>query len=253
MSAATRRKKVDVVVSMIIPEITSRYLSLGEIFRASLHILKLRYLAILGIVLAFHAPIDVLLSFLPYDENIFLIAGAGLVATILRLPVPIFIALVVEGWMNGETVPGSEALRRAIAKWMDATWVHIFQFLAVALGCVLLIAPGIIIAVYLLFSIQVVALRGETGKDALGYSYSLVGWQWWRVFGVALAIFLFAGVPAIAAYGLWDGPENPAIVRMIPPAVSYVLSSFSMVAMTTFFLNMDYLKNAPTEEEPDGG
>ena len=234
---------------MTIPEITSRYLSLGEIFRASFHILKLRYLALVGIVIAIHAPIDVLLAFLPYDENIFLIAAAGLVATILRLPVPIFIALVVEGWMNGETVPGSEAFEKAISKWMDATWVHILQFLAIALGSLLLIVPGIIVAVFFLFSIQVVALRGERGKSALVYSYSLVGWQWWRVFSVVLAIFLFVGVPVIAAYQLWDGPESPAMMRMIPPAISYILSPFSMVAMTVFFLNMDYLKNAP----PEGG
>ena len=236
---------------MTIPEITSRYLSLGEIFRVSFYILRLRYLAIVGIVIAFNAPIDALLSFLPDGENIFLLPAAGLLASIFRLPVPIAIALIVEGWMNGETVPGSEALARAISKWIDATWVHILQSLAAMLGFVLLIVPGIIISVYFLFCIQAVALRGERGKSALGYSYSLVGWQWWRVFGVVLAIFLFTGVPALAAYQLWYGPENTAIVRMLPHAINYVLSPFAMIALTILFLNMDYLKNGPAGDEPE--
>ncbi len=236
---------------MTIPEITSRYLSPGELFRVSFHILRLRYLVIVGIVIAFNAPIDVLLSFLPDGENIFLLPAAGLLASILRLPVPIVIALVVEGWMCGETVSGSEALEKAVSKWIGATWVHILQSLAILFGFVLLVVPGIIIAVYYLFSIQAVALRGERGKSALGYSSSLVGWQWWRVFGIFLVIFLFTGVPTLAAYQLWYGPENTAIVRMLPHAINYILSPFAMVAMTILFLNMDYLKNGPPGDEPE--
>lgn len=236
---------------MTIPEITSRHLSLGEIFRASFHILKLRYLVIVGIATAFNAPIDIVLSFFPYDEKIFLVPVAMLLASILVLPVPIVIALVVEGWLNGETVPGSEALEKAISMWKDATWVHILQSLAIMLGAALLVVPGIIIAVYYMFCIQAVALRGERGKSALGYSSSLVGWQWWRVFGFFLAIFLFTGVPTVAAYQLWAGPENTIIMRMLAHAVSYVLSPFTMVAMTLLFLNMDYLKNGPPAEESE--
>lgn len=79
-------------------------------------------------------------------------------------------------------------------------WISVLTGLAMFAGFVLLIMPGIYLAVALAFSIVVAALENERGLGALVRSYEYVRGNWWRVlrYGVFMALVgLVAYVPAL--------------------------------------------------------
>src|SRR5690606_24071043 len=75
--------------------------------------------------------------------------------------------------------------------WAAAT-VYLLTSLVVWGGLILFIIPGIIVSIYLYFSIYALANEGVTGEQALLRSRSLVMGRWWTVFGKVFGIGFFS-------------------------------------------------------------
>ena len=69
--------------------------------------------------------------------------------------------------------------------------------LGIALGLLLLIVPGIYVAVRWFFVPQTVVLDGARGPQALAQSSQTVQGFWWRTFGLVIMVNLAAVVPGI--------------------------------------------------------
>jgi hypothetical protein len=67
----------------------------------------------------------------------------------------------------------------------------------VALGLVLLIIPGIYVAVRWFFVPQTVVLEGARGTGALTRSWEAVQGFWWRTFGLVIIVNLAAALPGL--------------------------------------------------------
>jgi hypothetical protein len=62
-------------------------------------------------------------------------------------------------------------------------WIGILTTLAVSLGFILLIIPGIIFAIWFQFSTYILIKENKKGTQALSSSRKLVEGYWWSVFG----------------------------------------------------------------------
>ena len=70
----------------------------------------------------------------------------------------------------------------------------LLQLVIVAIGFLLLIIPGMVFMVWLLFSPIIVVLEGPWGRAALKRSKALGKGYYWRSFGVFLVLIVIAGV-----------------------------------------------------------
>lgn len=91
--------------------------------------------------------------------------------------------------------------RQAIAKGLEAFAPMFLAVLmagvAVALGLLLLVVPGVVLAILFYFVPQAVVLDGARQTGALRASAGLVRGFWWRTFGVVLLVNLVAALIAL--------------------------------------------------------
>lgn len=101
----------------------------------------------------------------------------------------------------------SIGFRKALSLAGPRTWAFlallILQGLAVNLGCLLLILPGIWIAVRLSLAPQVFATEGLRPIDALKRSFELTRGRFWAVLGRSLLVGLVAGLVMIVPVAGW--------------------------------------------------
>lgn len=79
-------------------------------------------------------------------------------------------------------------------------WIGILNGLAVFAGMILFIIPGIIVAIWFIFSGYTLVLEDKRGTQALKASKALVKGRWWAVFGRSVVIGLVFGIPFIIIY-----------------------------------------------------
>jgi hypothetical protein len=118
-----------------------------------------------------------------------------------------------------------------------------------ALG-LLLILPGIWIAVRWYFAPQAVVVEGRRGGDALSRSGELVDGMWWRVFGIALLVMLLTtlfGVP-LALVGVAveaAGADTGLVVAAFQIAWNSVGMSFTALVATLLFFDLRVRTDPP--------
>jgi hypothetical protein len=119
--------------------------------------------------------------------------GYGL-AGVLVLLASLFLRAVllnrIAAATRGQTSALGVELRKAAHVWLWLFLAIIVYALAVFLGMVLLLVPGIILAVSLSFWDFGVVLEGLGPINALNASHNLVWGHWWRTLGMFLLIFL---------------------------------------------------------------
>lgn len=87
-----------------------------------------------------------------------------------------------------------DIFREAWLKLGQGLGVFVLSMLFVALGTIFFIVPGIIIGVFLAFSLYVCVIENKKGMDALKRSWNLVKGNWWQVFGRLLLLGIIANV-----------------------------------------------------------
>jgi len=130
----------------------------------------------------------------------FLLALAVVVsATILSLWVKVsFFVLLKE---KDTPLKARQAMAKGWPLVWSYLWVSFLVGLAVGLGTLLLIIPGIIFAVWFTFSVYILVFEGQKGTQALRRSRELVKGYWWPVFGRLCLMFgiafLVSRIPSI--------------------------------------------------------
>jgi len=132
-----------------------------------------------------------------------------------------------------------EALGRAFRGYGSALWARFLYNLALLVGILLLVVPGILVAVYGLFALQAIATRGLGGREALRYSYEAVRGRWWPYFGRIVALYglLLAATAAIAIPASFL-PASLA-VNLVSAVPVDLLWSFFTVCLTVLFLESE--------------
>jgi hypothetical protein len=124
------------------------------------------------------------------------IAGllAALAAILMYLVLTGAITRAVAAEVAGEDPSVEQSYRFGFHRLGSVLLVSVLVGLAIIGGLILLIIPGIWIAVRLCVSIEALVVEGRRGTQAMGRSWGLVGGHWWHAFFTLLVAALLTGV-----------------------------------------------------------
>jgi hypothetical protein len=176
--------------------------------------------------------------------------AAGIVSVVAYLLSQGATVIAVSDLYLGRTTTLGGAFRRVRGKLAVIFGVVVLTFLAVFAGCVLLIIPGIYIALRLAVGVQAAVLEGVGPGDALSRSFALTKENAGRVFLIFLlyaflsyGLIALLGVPFIV--GTFLAKNNSDLVRMFTMMTqvgSFIASSlvmpFGTIAMSLFYYDM---------------
>lgn len=129
-----------------------------------------------------------------FGEN----AGIWIVLVSLVLSISMLLLRVfLQGWMvklSYEEKKGEPDLKQdAVQVWdrfLPLAVASVIYGIAVFLGILVLVIPGIFLLIKLIFYKQTVILDDKSAIDSLKESWKLLKGNWWKVFAVALSLFL---------------------------------------------------------------
>jgi hypothetical protein len=127
-------------------------------------------------------------------------------------------------------------------------WLAILMGIALLGGTVMLVIPGIFLAVAFAFSNFVLVLEGKRGSQALVKSRAYAKGYWWAIFGRIIllslcmfAVYLVIGLP----FGILFGQAG---TNFISTLLLLVIAPFSLAYYYTIYKNLKTLKS---ETHPD--
>jgi hypothetical protein len=128
----------------------------------------------------------------------------------------------------------SDLINLSWSKFAPVLWVVLLSSLVIAGGFLLLIIPGIIVAVWLVFAQQVAIFEDKRGVQALKQSRQYVRNRWWEVFSrffVLIIITMLAGIVGSIVISIFTGFANPFVGKFLNAAVSALV----MTPIATIF------------------
>lgn len=184
-------------------ELASTPRDLGEILVQGLQLgwLAFRRLFMLTSLLAFLGLIptfclvwgagDVSISFSGILDRLWGPYGiAAFAVMVVCLPLRALLISRIAAASRGQTERLQEELPKALRAWPWLFVAVIVYLLAVCLGTFLLIVPGLILGVSLMFAQYGVVLEGYGPIQALNRSHNLVWGHWWRTLGLLVLMFV---------------------------------------------------------------
>ena len=102
----------------------------------------------------------------------------------------------------GERTRWVDSLRFALSRLHSILWVLLLTALAVGIGWIFCVVPGVILGVYFSLAVPVLLTERVKGRRALGRSRALVRRSWWRVFAVLLLGGILAWIVNLIVGGL---------------------------------------------------
>lgn len=158
-------------------------------------------------------------------------AGAGVSALVAMLiSVLIFAALIARIYavQNGRQLAAADALTIGARRMLPLIGVGILYAVAVGIGMLLLVIPGIYVMIALGFAMFATVVHSRGVIDSFKYSLALVRGRWWRT-AVLLTIIGIVMFVLYMVYGFvlgvalaFGGEENPA--QPLPWYADYILA-----------------------------
>ena len=213
----------------------------GDLLQNTWDVYSSRFGHYLPIILFLAIPLGSLSIFFEDD-----IVALIITATLGTIPGIMFITTTHQIAYEGHTRANTDAsVAHATRLIIPCLIVNVLSALAMMLGFLLLIIPGIIVANYLAFVLDAVVLRGQRGLAALEYSYELIKDRWWRTFGTMFGIAVVVAIPLGVV--TWLGELYSPYLNI---ALTPFFSTFTTIASTLLFLNYD---PSPPLSDPETG
>jgi hypothetical protein len=257
-----------------------RPLGVGEILDVSLKIAWRNAGTLVKIVLFVVAPAQVLSALVQVsanpdytgDESVFgspfestgttdtaewtVVAGV-LVATLIgfvagQLATGACFKAVAQAYL-GEKPSWRDSLGFALRRFHSILWIVILGGILTVIGFILLIAPGVYLAVSFAVALPVLMTEGSRGRHALGRSRWLVKGRWWKtlllLFVAGLLASIVGGVISGGLTGLsFASPDNPVLIFLIgaiaATAGALVTTPFSAAYHTVLYFDLRVRKEA---------
>ena len=173
------------------------------------------------------------------------VAGAGVVAGLL-FGVVLYLTAARALTRERETLdsmPAELFTRRIGRAMLSAVGANLVVAVAVSVGFLLLVVPGVYLAISFLFAVFVVGVEDERAVDALRRSWALAGGNRWRLLALVLVVAVAAGVGS--SIGSVLSLVNPAAGELLSLAVSAVLIVIGYGTLAEAYLRL--------ADEPGGG
>jgi hypothetical protein len=161
-----------------------------------------------------------------------------------------FVAYVAAAQTTGRRVTLVEALRAVLPWFGILVGTVLLSSLVILFGLILLIVPGLVLALWFQFVGQVVVLEHLTLGDALRRCRALVRGTWWRTLRDVLVIGAAGGVVGLLVQTVLIELLTPADAsdraKLVVPLVANIPASvlvlpFSSIALTLVYLRLQRL------------
>jgi hypothetical protein len=115
------------------------------------------------------------------------------------------------------------------------------------IGLILLVIPGLIVGVWLSFSMFVVVNENKSGMDALKASKTYVTGYWWTVFLRLLVIGVLVGVAASIAGTIGKAIGGEDFRMLFNSVVALILVPLALIYEYELYLNVKSVKSGTVE------
>ncbi len=169
-------------------------------------------------------------------------AAASVSVILASLVIPAFVtsmhAVIVRDMGNGIAPDARRALREAGPRLPAALGAVALYTTGVLVGFLLIIIPGIWLAIRWYFAAQSAVLDGSSPREALQRSDALVRDRWWEVFGCVIASgILFGGAGALVGLAL-DHIYSGLVYVILHALVEAVTASLTALFGTLLFFSL---------------
>jgi hypothetical protein len=251
-------------------DMKDRSVSIGSVFSRAFGVMGNNPLVVFGVALVLGAGPQILYSVL-LGTNRGVLANDPMQAAVIGGLVVFLISMVsrslVSGCITRATVAYSQGHRASLGECLGVALrragpvivVSLLFGIMVMLGLILLIVPGIMLAV--MWSVVVpITVEERTGiLGAFNRAQELTRGARWTIFGLFLLIFLiglgigFVGV-LVSTVTIGFSYENPAISSSVPAlAVNVIVltlaSAFSSALVTSLFVELREWKDGPEDSK----
>ena len=209
---------------------------------AVLFFANLRFLA--AVTLLVYLPAKLALQFVLYVLNV---PTGGMVAylaldvsdlVLSALVIPAVIYGLVARFRTGQTASVRESLRWGRRQWGKTLW-NIFKVeVTVALWGALLVIPGLVAMVKLIFAEAIVAIEADRETDVLARSRGLTKGHGWRIFLVLLPLMAASLVGTFLILGAFEGAAYSRVVVALADSLLSVGGQFTTVAVLLMYLGV---------------
>ena len=225
---------------------------LGEIVRDAIAVYRRWFGVFATLALAVVAPVELIVEGIGlgqlttgYDTTPSTEANAISAAVLFFVVTPLLTAMTATAVV--EVGEGREPdARRAIQAGLDVfaplLAVLVLVFLGVLFGILLLVLPGIYLAVRWFVAPQTVVIEGKQGPEALQRSAELVRGSWWRVLGVVIVLNVVAGLFGLLIQtpfaAIADAVDSGAVALIGTILGNAVTLSFVALAGTLLYFDL---------------
>jgi len=180
--------------------------SVGSIIRGAFEIYFRHFGTLFFIFVLPVVPVAVLQGEAEAAGNV----GLLLIAALFTLVVSLFAYAATTVAVSDICLGNPPSFRRSYGKVLGKLVLlllgtNLLQVLAIAIGFVLLIVPGLVVAIWLILSQAVVVLEGRSGVAALKRSKQLGDGAHWRTAGLFLLLMILMAVIGGVIGGIFGG------------------------------------------------
>ncbi|UGS37101.1 glycerophosphoryl diester phosphodiesterase membrane domain-containing protein [Capillimicrobium parvum] len=227
---------------------------LGAILRDALTLYGGQFRTFFLIALVVVVPVDLIVLGVglgqlsgPFDSSPSAGAQAVELGVTYLVTTPLITAMAIEA-LRRERGSTGQAIQAGLDAFPHVLLVMVLYAAAIAVGVLLLIVPGIIAGIRLLFGIQMVVLEGRRGVPALRRSWELTDGCFWRVLGINLVIGLAAGIAGVVVGIPLTAAAQSADADWLALAASMLSQTVvaPFVAIATTLLYFDLLERSET-------
>ena len=209
---------------------------------AVLFFANLRFLA--AVTLLVYLPAKLALHFVLYLLDV---PTSGMLAYLAvdlsdlflsALVIPAVVYGLVAKFRGGQTAPVRESLRWGRRQWGKTLWNMFKVEVTVALWAALLLIPGLVAMVRLVFADVIVAIEADRETEVLARSRQLSKGHGWRIFLVLLPLMAASLAGTFLILGAFEEAAYSRVVMAVADSVLSVGGQFTTVAVLLMYLGV---------------
>jgi hypothetical protein len=156
------------------------------------------------------------------------------------------ISYTVAGQLAGRKVTLADTLRAVLPRFSVLVGTVILSALAILVGLIAFVLPGLVMAIWFQFVGQVVILENLTFGSALRRCRDLVRNSWWRTLRDVLVIGIIDGIAGVLVAALFGGVTVPQDAsdrtKLVLPLAANIPSAILVLPFSTIALTLVYLR-----------
>ncbi len=180
-------------VQQVAATVQDGLISVGRLFSDSWSLYKQRFGVLVALIAIPYIPL-LAIQLWPAGSLVKSVLALvfGLVSVLILIPTIVAAISAV-----AKNTGFSDSFKRGLQLFFPLLWIGILSELAIMGGFILLVIPGIILAIGLSLSIFTLVIEDKRGTRALLQSRSYVRGHWWAVFGRLLLLYVVIGIPLL--------------------------------------------------------